>query len=190
MEEQRESLETTDLSHALHERRSLAARLAVEGEPAIGFPEQPTDLGDLGQQRGDLEQPVGMELHHDIATGDDLAGADRRDPVMRQAAAHHGEVPRLEGTDVVANQDDPRGVTNEMDLDLGMHVPDVPFPGIIVAAPEEGFAIGRDHALEHRSIGRAQARSGALSRHGAKRRHDPLLAEDAGGFTLLPWPRR
>ncbi|MNT99984.1 hypothetical protein D3C71_2178770 [compost metagenome] len=54
---------------------------------------------------------------------------------MRQVAADDGEITRTELADMITDEGKARGLADEMDFDLRMEVPDVPFPGIVVETP-------------------------------------------------------
>ena len=69
---------------------------------------------------------------------------------MREIAADDGEVPRRETLDVVADQGHAFALAHEVDFVLGMHVPNVALPGIIVQAPQKGLACISYNVLDDR----------------------------------------
>ena len=72
---------------------------------------------------------------------------------MRQATADEGQMARFEGSDMVADELHPRGIADEMQFILRMHVPDVAFPRIVIATPEKALLFARHDVLEDRALG-------------------------------------
>jgi hypothetical protein len=75
--------------------------LALEGEPSLRLLQKARGSAQLGQDVGGSEQPVLIELDHDVSLLDDVARGKRGHPVVRQVPADKVEVSRVERADVV-----------------------------------------------------------------------------------------
>ncbi len=144
------------LAHRLHDFRALATGLAGEGKAAQREVEKGVDLRELGKARGRGPHALGVELQHDVASGDHFAGRGRGNPVVRQIAPDDREMPRLERLDVVADERHADAFAHEMDFVFRVDVPDVARPRIIVEAPQEALADIRDNMLDDRRLAGAR----------------------------------
>lgn len=119
LEEERKAIEPRGLADRLDEGDSVPKGLALEGQPSLRLLQKARGSAQFGQGVGGSEQPVLIELDHDVSLLDDVARGKRGHPVVRQVPADKVEIPRVEGADVVADVTGARGVADEVDLALG-----------------------------------------------------------------------
>jgi len=120
----------------------------MEAETALRSFQEFCAVSQFRQQGGCVAQLVRVELDDDIPAFDELARLHLRDPVVRKIAADDGQFAWAEFADVITDQQQARRVGDQMDLDLGMEVSDIPHPGIVILAPEEGFVGACEHVFE------------------------------------------
>ena len=127
------------LADRLDEGDPVPKGLALEGQPSLRLLQKARGSAQFGQGVGGSEQPVLIELDHDVSLLDDVARGKRGHPVVRQVPADKVEIPRVEGADVVPDVAGARGVADEVDLALGVIVPDGPGKRIVIAAPDKAL---------------------------------------------------
>lgn len=115
----------------LAREHDAAARLIDERESGLKF----RDRLDAAPQ------PVGCELDYRIPVLDDLAFCQIAHPVMWHFRSDDGDVARIEGSHLVADDEAAAAAADEVDLDLGVVVPPSDIARIVVLDPPERLPI-------------------------------------------------